>query len=126
MRTWLSAVVIVFLIFAVTIIAHAEGKIYIPKDPKYGTKKQYTNQQKEHRGLNNKKKKYTTCRLQKRIKSRITGRQACIYIGGNKTYTLMYENNCPKQYKCVYNPWQKEPSIDDVVDSLNSIKKGNN
>ena len=126
MRTWLSAVVIVFLIFAVTIIAHAEGKIYIPKDPKYGTKKQYTNQQKEHRGLNNKKKRYTTCRLQKRIKSRVTGRQACIYIGGNKTYTLMYENNCPKQYKCVYNPWQKEPSIDDVVDSLNSIKKGNN
>tara|TARA_Y100001937_G_C7067652_1_gene306813 strand:+ start:72 stop:452 length:381 start_codon:yes stop_codon:yes gene_type:complete len=126
MRTWLSAVVIVFLIFAVTIIAHAEGKIYIPKDPKYGTKKQYTNQQKEHRGLNDKKKTYTTCRLQKRIKSRVTGRQACIYIGGNKTYTLMYENNCPKQYKCVYNPWQKEPSIDDVVDSLNSIKKGNN
>tara|TARA_Y100000813_G_C24098956_1_gene321997 strand:+ start:59 stop:439 length:381 start_codon:yes stop_codon:yes gene_type:complete len=126
MRTWLSAVVIVFLIFAVTIIAHAEGKIYIPKDPKYGTKKQYTRQQKEHRGLNDKKKTYTTCRLQKRIKSRVTGRQACIYIGGNKTYTLMYENNCPKQYKCVYNPWQKEPSIDDVVDSLNSIKKGNN
>lgn len=126
MRTWLSAIVIVFLIFAVTIIAHAEGKIYIPKDPKFGTKKQYTNQQKEHRGLNDKKKRYTTCRLQKRIKSRITGRQACIYVGGNKTYTLMYENNCPKQYKCVYNPWQKEPSIDDVVDSLNSIKKGNN
>ncbi len=35
----------------------------------------------------------------------------------------MYEDNCPKQYKCVYNPWSKEPSIDDVVDSLNSIKK---
>ena len=125
MRTWLSAVVIVFLIFAVTIMAHAKGKIYEPQDPKYGTKKQYTNQQKEHRGLNDKKKVYTTCRLQKRIKSRVTGRQACIYRGGNKTYTLMYENNCPKQYKCVYNPWQKEPSIDDVVDSLNSIKKGN-
>tara|TARA_B100002019_G_scaffold277242_1_gene276847 strand:- start:302 stop:679 length:378 start_codon:yes stop_codon:yes gene_type:complete len=125
MRTWLSAVVIVFLIFAVTIMAHAKGKIYEPQDPKYGTKKQYTNQQKEHRGLNDKKKTYTTCRLQKRIKSRVTGRQACIYRGGNKTYTLMYENNCPKQYKCVYNPWQKEPSIDDVVDSLNSIKKGN-
>ena len=125
MRTWLSAVVIVFLIFAVTIMAHAKGKIYEPQDPKYGTKKQYTNQQKEHRGLNDKKKTYTTCRLQKRIKSRVTGRQACIYRGGNKTYTLMYENNCPKQYKCVYNPWQQEPSIDDVVDSLNSIKKGN-
>ena len=51
MRTWLGAVVIVFLIFAVTIMAHAEGKIYEPKDPKYGTKKQYTKQQKEHRGL---------------------------------------------------------------------------
>ena len=125
MRSWLSAIVIVFLIFAVTIMAHAKGKIYEPQDPKYGTKKQYTNQQKEHRGLNDKKKTYTTCRLQKRIKSRVTGRQACIYRGGNKTYTLMYENNCPKQYKCVYNPWQKEPSIDDVVDSLNSIKKGN-
>jgi len=35
----------------------------------------------------------------------------------------MYENNCPKQFKCVYNPWSKEPNIDDVVDSLNSIKK---
>ena len=35
----------------------------------------------------------------------------------------MYENTCPKQFKCVYNPWSKEPNIDDVVDSLNSIKK---
>ena len=109
--------------FAITILAHAKGKIYEPQDPKYGTKKQYTKQQKEHRGINDNKKKYTTCRLKNRIKSRVTGRQACIYVGGNKTYTLMYENNCPSQYKCVYNPWQKEPSIDDVVDSLNSIKK---
>ena len=59
----------------------------------------------------------------KRLKSRVTKRQACIYIGGNKTYTLMYEDNCPSQYKCEYNPWSKEPSIDDIVDSLNSIKK---
>ena len=123
MKTWLGAVAIVFLIFAVTIMAHAEGKIYEPKDPKYGTKKQYTIQQKEHRGLNDKKKKYTTCRLQKRIKSRVTGRQACIYRGGNKTYTLMYEDNCPSQYRCVYNPGSKEPNIDDVLDSLNSISK---
>ena len=125
MKTWLGAVAIVFLIFAITVMAHAKGKIYEPQDPKYGTKKQYTIQQKEHRGLKDNKKKYTTCRLMKRIKSRVTGRQACIYRGGNKTYTLMYENNCPAQYKCIYNPWQKEPSIDDVVDSLNSIKKGN-
>ena len=114
---------VIFLIFAFTIIAHAEGKIYEPKDPKYGTKKQYTNQQKINRGINDKKKVYTTCRLMKRLKSRTTGKQACIYRGGNKTFELMYESNCPKQFKCVYNPWTKEPSIDDIVDSLNSIKK---
>ena len=125
MKTWLGVFLFVLMLFAVTIVAHAKGKIYEPQDPKYGTKKQYTNQQKEHRGINDKKKVYTTCRLMKRIKSKTTGRQACIYRGGNKTYTLMYENNCPAEYKCVYNPWSKEPSIDDVVDSLNSIKKGN-
>ena len=118
--------IILFLLFVVTMsTADGGGKIYEPKDPKYGQKKQYTRQQLIQRG-NNDAKKYTTCRLMKRIKSRTTGRQACIYKGGNKTFTLMYENNCPSQYKCVYNPWGKEPSIDDVVDSLNSIsKKGN-
>ena len=104
MKTWLGVFLFVLMLFAVTIVAHAKGKIYEPQDPKYGTKKQYTNQQKEHRGINDKKKVYTTCRLMKRIKSKTTGRQACIYRGGNKTYTLMYENNCPAQYKCVYNP----------------------
>ena len=99
-----------------------------PKKPEIGANKcsdklqnRYTNQQKINR--NGHTKKYTTCRLYKTLRSRTTGRQACIYIGGNKTFELMYENNCPKQYKCVYNPWSKEPSIDDVVDSLNSIKK---
>ena len=111
--------------FALTFIAHAGGKIYEPQNPKYGKKKEYTHQQKNHRGINSKKKVYTTCRLMKRLKSRTTGRQACIYRGGNQTFTLMYEDNCPAQYKCEYNPWSKEPSIDDVVDSLNSIKKGN-
>ena len=123
MKAWLGAATIVFLIFAITIVAHAKGKIYEPQDPKYGVKKPYTIQQKEHRGINDKNKKYTTCRLMKRLKSRVTKRQACIYRGGNKTYTLMYEDNCPASYKCVYNPWSKEPSIDDIVDSLNSIKK---
>ena len=98
------------------------GKIYEPKDPKYGTSKQYTRNQKINRGQGD-NKKYTTCRLWKRIKSRVTNRQACIYRGGNKTFTLMYEDNCPKQYKCVYNPWSKEPTMDDVIESLNSIKK---
>ena len=123
---WLiTTISFIACIFLFTILAHAGGKIYEPQDPKYGTKKPYTLQQKEHRGINNAKKKYTTCRLMKRLKSRVTKRQACIYRGGNKTYTLMYEDTCPAQYKCVYNPWSKEPSIDDIIDSLNTIKKGN-
>ena len=101
--------------------SHAGGKIYQPKENKFQSK-EYTRQQKENRG-DIQKKKYTTCRLMKRVQSRVTGRQACIYQGGNKTYTLMYEHNCPAKYKCVYNPWGKEPNIDDVVESLNSIKK---
>ena len=105
MKLWIGT----FLFFAYTILAHAGGKIYEPQDRKYGQKKPYTNQQKINRGLGDKKKKYTTC----------------VYRGGNKTYTLMYEDNCPAQYRCVYNPWSKEPNIDDIVDSLNSIKKGN-
>ena len=117
--------IILFLLFVVTMsTADGGSKIYEPKDPKYGIKKEYTRQQLIQRG-NNDAKKYTTCRLMKRLKSRTTGRQACIYRGGNKTFTLMYENNCPPSYKCVYNPWNKEPSIDDIIDSLNSIKKGN-
>ena len=111
-------------IFLFTVLAHAKGKIYEPKDPKYGTTKPYNKRQLIIRG-NNDAKKYTTCRLAKRIKSRITGKQACIYKGGNKTFTLMYENTCPKQYQCVYDPWSKEPNIEDVINSLNQIKEGN-
>jgi|TARA_A100001515_G_scaffold41805_1_gene32950 hypothetical protein len=48
---------------------------------------------------------------------------ACIYIGGNKTYEMMIESWCPRKFKCVYNPWQKEPNIDDIIDSLNSAVK---
>tara|TARA_R100001163_G_C5060818_1_gene197670 strand:- start:1261 stop:1608 length:348 start_codon:yes stop_codon:yes gene_type:complete len=105
-------------------ITIAGGKIYQPKDKTnhYGQRNKLTRQQKIQQGIL-KEKRYTTCRLMKRVKSRITGRQACIYQGGNKTFELMYEDNCPSQYKCVYNPWSKEPSIDDVVDSLNNIGK---
>ena len=120
---WIITTISIILgIFLFTVLAHAEGKIYEPKDPKFGEKKPYTLEQKKRKGIIE-EKKYTTCRLMKRLKSRVTKRQACIYIGGNKTYTLMYEDNCPSQYKCEYNPWSKEPSIDDIVDSLNSIKK---
>jgi hypothetical protein len=31
-----------------------------------------------------------------------SGQMACIYIGGNKTYEMMIESWCPKQYKCEY------------------------
>ena len=86
-----------------------------------GSKKDYTRQQKIQRGTII-EKKYTTCRLKKIIQSR-SGEQACIYQGGNKTYELMFDNNCPKQFKCIYNPNSKEPNIDNVMESLNSIAK---
>ena len=69
------------------------------------------------------KKKYTTCRLKKRITSRYTNKKACIYQGGNKTYELMIESWCPKKYKCIYNPNGTEPDIDQVMESLRSIGK---
>ena len=93
--------------------ARADGYTYTPRA--------YTKQQLENQGKVD-KKKYTTCRLKKRIKSK-TGMMACIYLGNNKTYEMMIESWCPKQYKCVYNPWGKEPNIDDVIDSLNNAVK---
>lgn len=97
--------------------SHTDGKMYnAPKD--------YTYKQKVWQGKV-KEKKYTTCRLKKRIKSQITGQQACIYQGGNNTYELMIEKFCPKKFKCVYKPGQKEPNIDDVMESLRSVGKSN-
>ena len=94
--------------------AYSKDYTYVPKP--------YTKQQLQNQGKIE-KKKYTTCRLKKRIKSK-TGQMACIYIGNNRTYELMIESWCPKQYKCRYNPWGKEPNIDDVIDSLNNATKG--
>ena len=45
------------------------------------------------------------------------------YQGGNKTFEMMIERNCPKQYKCIYNPNGEEPDIDKVMESLRSIAK---
>ena len=120
-----SYIIAIILMFIPAQIGMSGGKLYEPKDDRkqiYGYPKDYTRKQKIQRGTQE-EKKYTTCRLMKTLKSKHTGRQACIYKGGNKTYTLMYEDNCPKQYKCVYNPGGTEPNIDDVIDSLNSIKK---
>jgi len=105
---------ILLLVSMFTGKAHADTYKYVPKP--------YTKQQLLQQGKIL-EKKYTTCRLKKILKSKYTNKQACIYLGGNKTYTLMYEKNCPKQYKCVYNPNSKEPNIDNVMESLRSIGK---
>tara|TARA_R110001632_G_scaffold232079_1_gene371931 strand:- start:10295 stop:10690 length:396 start_codon:yes stop_codon:yes gene_type:complete len=131
MNNSLKTVGIIFLIYIMLLIcassnqAQGGGKIYHPpNDSKkiYGTKKGYTNKQKIIRG-DKEVKKYTTCRLSKTVQSKVTGQQACVYRGGNQTFELMYDNNCPKQFKCVYNPGQIEPNIDSVIESLNKIKK---
>ena len=113
---------IVFLIIAVVAMtiglyfkAFADGKMYnAPKD--------YTYKQKVWQGKI-KEKKYTTCRLKKRLTSKYTNKKACIYEGGNKTYKLMIETWCPKKYQCVYDPNGTEPDIDKVMYSLRSISK---
>ena len=114
--------IFLLLMVAPVLPADGSGKIYTPKAKIYGSPQPYTRQQQIQRGTKV-EKKYTTCRLMKTLKSQTTGAQACIYRGGNKTFELMFENNCPKQYRCVYNPGQPVPNIDSVVDSLNQIAK---
>jgi hypothetical protein len=98
------------------------ASVWVKKANAYEYKsKSYTKKQLLNQGKTD-SPKYTTCRLTKRIKSK-SGQMACIYQGGNKTYELMIESWCPKQYKCIYNPWQKEPNIDDVINSLNNATK---
>ena len=109
---------IVFCVIAVLAIlifltVKALAYEYKPKD--------YTRQQNEWR--NPDLKKYTTCRLKKRITSKYTNKKACIYEGGNKTFTMMIETWCPKKYKCIYDPNGEEPDIDKVMESLRSIKQ---
>ena len=95
--------------------ARADAKIYnAPKD--------YTYKQKVWQGKIQ-EKKYTVCRLKKRITSKYTDKRACIYQGGNRTFTMLIEAWCPKKYKCVYDPNGQEPDIDKVMESLRSIGK---
>ena len=105
-------VTILLLVFGLKAFATELVYEYKPRD--------YSRQQKEWR--NPDPKKYTTCRLKKRITSKYTNKKACIYEGGNKTFTMMIETWCPKKYKCVYDPNGTEPDIDKVMDSLRSIK----
>jgi hypothetical protein len=87
----------------------------------YGTKKDYTRQQKIQRG-DIVLPKMVTCRLKKRVKTK-SGEEVCISQGQNKTYEMAIENKCPRQYKCKYNPYGNEPNIGSVIDSLNDAVK---
>ena len=70
------------LLLVIGLKAFADGKMYnAPKD--------YTYKQKVWQGKII-EKKYTTCRLKKRLTSKYS-KKACIYEGGNKTYTMMIE-----------------------------------
>ena len=105
---------VLMLLVVIGVKAFADGKMYNkPKD--------YTYKQKVWQGKII-EKKYTTCRLKKRVTSKYTKKKACIYEGGNKTYTMMIEVWCPKKYRCVYDPNGTEPDIDKVMESLRSIK----
>ena len=114
----------IILIWAASWDAYGGGKMYSPpNDSKkiYGTKRDYTYQQKIQRGdiiL----PKMVTCRLKKRVKTK-SGEEVCIYQGQNKTYEMAIENNCPRQYKCKYNPYGDVPNIGSVIDSLNEAVK---
>ena len=86
--------------------------------------KQLTRQQKLNNGTIT-PPKLTTCRLKKQkvYKDKI----ACIYEGANKRFDLDFADiriGCPKQYKCEYDKLNsKEPSIDQIMESLRSIAK---
>ena len=106
---------VTILLLVMGLKAFADGKMYnAPKD--------YTYKQKVWQGKI-KEKKYTTCRLKKRITSKYTKKKACIYEGGNNTFKMMIETWCPTKYKCEYNPNGQEPDIDKVMESLRSITK---
>ena len=96
--------------------AHAKGKIYnAPKD--------YTRQQKINNGTIT-QPVMTTCRL--KVQKVFKDKMACVYVGAQKTYELEFTDihiGCPRKYKCKLNPNGKEPSIDQVMESLRSIAK---
>ena len=95
------------------------------KGKQYGKKKEYTRNQQINNG-NKDVPQYTTCRLMT-MKS-YKGGLACIYKGAQKTYEMEFTDTsvgCPRQYRCVYNPNSKEPSIDDIMKSLRDIAKKN-
>ena len=118
---WLFLILIIggFLLLLVSVFtkSHAKGKMYnAPKD--------YTRNQQINNGTIQ-PPRLTTCRLKKQkvYKDKI----ACIYEGANKRFELDFADirvGCPKQFRCEYSKLNsKEPSIDQVMDSLRSIAK---
>jgi len=109
-------IAVVIISFVITFKAIADGYKYKSKD--------YTRSQK----LNNGSiiiPKMTTCRLKKQkvYKDKL----ACVYEGANKRFELDFADlrvGCPKQFRCEYSKLNsKEPSIDQIMESLRSIAK---
>ena len=104
-------------------ITIAGGKMYQPQDKNnhYGQRNRLTRQQMIQQGLI-KQPRMVTCRLKKRMKAR-NGDEVCIYQGQNRTYEMTIERNCPRQYKCKYNPFGEEPNIYSVIEGINDSLK---
>jgi len=116
----LQTMAIIFCVVAVFII----GLVVTFKAFAYEYKsKQLTRQQKINQGLI-KEPKLVTCRLKKQKVYK--GKVACIYQGANRTFELSFQDvriGCVKNFRCKLNPNGKEPSIDQVMESLRSIAK---
>ena len=85
--------------------------------------KQLTRQQQINQGLI-KEEQLVLCRLKKQKVYK--GKVACIYQGANRTFELSFQDirvGCVKNFRCKLNPNGKEPSIDQVMESLRSIAK---
>jgi len=116
----LQTMAIIFCVVAVFII----GLVVTFKAFAYEYKsKQLTRQQKINQGLI-KEPKLVTCRLKKQKVYK--GKVACIYQGANRTFELSFQDvriGCVKNFRCKLNPNGKEPSIEQVMESLRSIAK---
>jgi len=116
----LQTMAIIFCVIAVFII----GLVVTFKAFAYEYKsKQLTRQQKINQGLI-KEPKLVTCRLKKQKVYK--GKVACIYQGANRTFELSFQDvriGCVKNFRCKLNPNGKEPSIEQVMESLRSIAK---
>ena len=116
----LQTMAIIFCVIAVFVI----GLVVTFKAFAYEYKsKQLTRQQKINQGLI-KEPKLVLCRLKKQKVYK--GKVACIYQGANRTFELSFQDvriGCVKNFRCKLNPNGKEPSIDQVMESLRSIAK---